>query len=147
MANLVCGFAILPSHHGLHKLRAGVVGDGDETADVVAFLSEAKSEVAALGDTVTELHQQVTGSLGGPRTGRVCGHPEQISPAGTMRNGDQRRESRQRRSFVAVYGQDLVAAVIGGASLAEGVDQSRRVSTQAPGSSSLTKVLQNYSLD
>lgn len=94
-----------------------------------------------------ELHQQVTGSLGGPRTGRVCGHPEQISPAGTMRNSDQRRESRHRRSFVAVYGQDLVAAVTGGASLAEGVDQPRRVSTQDPGSSSLRKVLQNYSLD
>lgn len=48
---------------------------------------------------------------------------------------------------MAVYGQDLVAAATVGASLAEGVDQSRRVSTQAPGSSSLTKVLQNYSLD
>jgi hypothetical protein len=25
----------------------------------------------------------------------VCGHPEQISPVGTMRNGDQRRESSE----------------------------------------------------
>jgi hypothetical protein len=42
------------------------------------------------GDTIAEVHQQVPSGLSGPGTGRVRRHPDQMCPAGTVLDRDQR---------------------------------------------------------
>jgi hypothetical protein len=41
------------------------------------------------GGALAEVHQQGAGGLSSPRTGRMRAHPDQICPAGAMRDGDQ----------------------------------------------------------
>src|SRR5438270_415165 len=60
------------------------------------------------GDAVGEIHQEAAGGLGGPRTGWMCAHPNQMCPAGAMLDCDQRVDpSEQHGVYVQeVYGQN-----------------------------------------
>ena len=58
-------------------------------------------------DLVTEVHQQVAGSLGGPRRGRVRGHAEQVDPPGMDFHHEQNVEAAQRDG---VEGEESVAS-------------------------------------
>jgi hypothetical protein len=60
------------------------------------------------GDTIAEVHQQVPGSLGGPCTSRVRRHPDQMSPAGTVLDCDQRVDPGDKHGAHVheIHGQD-----------------------------------------
>jgi hypothetical protein len=60
------------------------------------------------GGAVGEIHQEVAGGLGGPRPGRMCGHPDQMCPAGAMLDRDQRVNPSEQHGVDVqeVYGQD-----------------------------------------
>jgi hypothetical protein len=51
---------------------------------------------AERGDLITQVHQEVAGSLGGPGRGRVSGHPENVHRAGADFHDEQNLESVQR---------------------------------------------------
>jgi hypothetical protein len=54
--------------------------------------------------SVVEVHQQGAGGLSGPRTGRVCGHSDQMCPAGAMLDRDQHVDPSEHHG---VYGQEV----------------------------------------
>jgi hypothetical protein len=77
------------------------------------------------GDALGEVHQQVAGGLGGPCSGRVCAHLEQMCSAGAMLDCDQDLDPPEHDGVHGheVHGEDGLG--LGGKELAPGWTRSR----------------------
>jgi hypothetical protein len=105
-------------HAFADRVRSGRWGWTGEGPDVIrsedSVEGPAESGVAVPedklegADAVGEVHQQVAGGLGGPCSGRVRAHPEQMCSAGVMLDPDQDVDPPERNGVYVqkVHGQD-----------------------------------------
>jgi hypothetical protein len=76
-------------HGNAFGVEVGIEGGGERGIPVADQDAEG-------ADLVTEVCQQVVGSLGGSSRGRVCGHAEQVDPPGVDFHHEQNVKAAQR---------------------------------------------------
>ncbi len=92
---------------GLVRIRDAVCGEDRVERGGEPGVAVPEQEREGAGP-VGEVHQEVAGGLGGPRPGRMRAHPEQMCPAGTMLDRDQRVDPSEHHGVDVhdVHGQD-----------------------------------------
>lgn len=104
---------------GLVRIRMPICGEYRVEClgePAVSVLEQERYACGAVGD----VHQQIPGGLGGPRSGWMRGHSCQMCPAGTVLDRDQGVDSSEHHgSYVhEIHGQDSLR--LGGEELAPG---------------------------